>query len=194
MRIFHNEECVCFTSIPLSCLRIGYRSMTLFEENEDNNYQIEVLPLSKLFLRIGILQNEPAIPGNIGGGESLSTPIKSQYSKEFSPSMTASTSLPRSRDTDARMVGMDVSPGNKHWRRLQKSKSDASESVSIQETSPPKQRHHIRRSASTGDAVPQLSSSSSKPSHRERDRDSRDRRRSRRERTNRSPSGATAER
>jgi hypothetical protein len=215
LRIFHNEECVCFTSVPLSCLRVGYRSMTLFEENEDNNFQIEGLPLSKLFLRIGLLQSEPMAslsPGDSvtggrgGGGDSItSSPIQRQYSKEFSPAMSPSPSPPpRSRDTNSRMVGMDVSPGNKHWRRFLRSKSGASDAASReeapdffaanqQETPSPKQHYHVRRSASMGDALPPPSSASpSRASH----RDSRDRRRSRRERgvPSRSQSGPVVER
>jgi hypothetical protein len=227
LRIFHNEECVCFTSVPLSCLRVGYRSMTLFEENEDNNYQIEGLPLSKLFLRIGILH--APTPANAlglsrsGSGASAadetdSPQIKSQYSKEFSPAMSVTPSPsppPRARDSNSRMVGMDVSPGNKHWRRLLKSKSQGAESAAasaaiedsyVQQhqspemtSPPPKQQHrgHARRSASTGDAV--SPPSSGRVSHRDRDKDSRrdrdrdskesrDRRRSRRERERGVPS------
>jgi hypothetical protein len=162
---------VCFASIPLSALRVGYRSLTLFEENEDNNYRIEALPLSRLFLRIGLLSNDAFAISGAAPNKTLSRTSSPDHS---SPPSSA-TSPGRSRDSNSRMVGMDLSPGNKHWRRLS-SRGGGSENgggVGEQEligagtaygtpetsTRSRYSPRHLRRSATTGDSPSQSSTS-----------------------------------
>lgn len=185
LRVFHNEECVCFTSVPLTCLRVGYRSMTLFEENEDNNYQIEILPMSKLFLRIGFLTADES------GKVTAASPLRSDYSREFCPAPPVSSPSPmKSQDHNSRMVGMDLSPGNKQWKRLQSRPSDTIPeepefNATLNMESSPKTRHsdrYLRRGSTTDNS---LVSSSSRSSHRERRR-SRTEGRSKRDKSSRS--------
>lgn len=142
-------------------MRVGYRSMTLFEENEDNNYQTEMLPMSKLFLRIGFLTTDES------GAVVAASPLQSAYSKEFSPSTSPSPPQIRSRDHNSRMVGMDVSPGNKQWKRLQSRNSsdtipeepNSGVNLNVEQTS--KSRHSDRyRHGSTGDSSSFMSSPS----------------------------------
>ena len=116
--MFRNEECVCFSSIPLSCLRVGFRSLSLFEENEDNNYHIELLSLSKLFLRFGMSTNidqQHQLQQVEQQQQSSSMTTPNSGSKSFSRSLTQGSD--RSTDSNSRMVGMDVSPGTKNWDR-----------------------------------------------------------------------------
>jgi hypothetical protein len=69
LRIFYNEMCTCYASIPLQNLRSGYRSVALYEENEQNNFTSTRLPLGSLFVRVrfdGIAQYHDlqALPEN----------------------------------------------------------------------------------------------------------------------------------
>jgi hypothetical protein len=52
LRIFYNDSCSCYVSIPLQNLRSGYRSVALYEEIEENNFISSRLTLGTLFIRI----------------------------------------------------------------------------------------------------------------------------------------------
>jgi hypothetical protein len=54
LRVFYDDECTAFVSIPLGVLRKGYRTLSLFAEREDNNYVPQKLDSASLFVRVKI--------------------------------------------------------------------------------------------------------------------------------------------
>lgn len=51
-RVYSGNSCTAFASIPLHCLRPGYRSLELFQEDRMNNFVINKIEQASLFVRV----------------------------------------------------------------------------------------------------------------------------------------------
>ena len=54
MRVFYDNYCQGFTSVPLGCLRQGYRSVSLFHEDECDYFMVKVIETASLFVRVSL--------------------------------------------------------------------------------------------------------------------------------------------
>ena len=52
LRVFSNNVCTGFVSVPLSHLRTGFRNLQLFEETEANDFIAAPMEMSSLFVRV----------------------------------------------------------------------------------------------------------------------------------------------
>lgn len=54
LRVFYDDYCEGFASIPLGCLRTGYRTVSLFNEDENDHFVSKKLECASLFVRVSL--------------------------------------------------------------------------------------------------------------------------------------------